>query len=281
MRPAYPLRQSCEHALEAAWRRARPGAPWRRGIAGYLRSSEDNLLDGIDPAPVRDAYRRGAGNEWTDRDGIPAKFCAAHSSSALVANSFVPFARYPGDFEAFGLSGFGEPELEAICPTGLRGTPPHLDVLLRGDSHVLAIESKCTEYLAEKVATFSPAYDTLRGSRFEPAWEGVYDALLRDPRRFSPLDAGQLVKHYLGLRNSCGACGLTLAYLYWEPRNANAEIFWRHRDALTRFSESVADSSVRFVSASYLDLWRAWQRRGIPWLDLHVEGLLARYHVEV
>ena len=150
----------------------------------------------------------------------PAKAlaAAAHSSACLAANVFGPFLTAGDNVPLGGQSFAGEVRLEAECPTGLKGTPPTLDVLIDG-TQVLAIESKCTEPFSVHEASFSSGYEAL----LKPAhrsWREEFDRLVQDPRRYRYLDAAQLIKHYLGLRACFSHQRITLAYIYWLPVDA-------------------------------------------------------------
>jgi hypothetical protein len=81
-----------------------------------------------------------------------------------------------------GLSGFREMRFEMTFPTGLGGTPPHLDLFAEGDSTV-AVESKCTEWMDCKPAVFSSSYDRLRSWLGDSAWFDVMCELRARPDR--------------------------------------------------------------------------------------------------
>ena len=182
-----------------------------------------------------------------------------------------------------GKLGFSEVRFEAACPTGLKGTPPHLDVLATDHTIVVGIESKCTEFLTPKSAEFSPSYDALVKEIAEPSWAQIYEELKKEPNAYVPLDAAQLVKHYLGLRKTYADHNVSLVYLFWEPLNKDEFcIFKTHRSAITRFQNATSSSSVSFSSLSYRELFSVWQRRGAPqWIGDHVRNLKGRYDVEV
>lgn len=155
---------------------------------GYARSIDWNLLGGLTDG-IRDDFAAGAGHE------LEAKMRALHSSSALAVNVFAPWRAAPQWLELADVSGFTELHFEKVCPTGLRGTSPHLDVVASNASHVIAVESKCLEYLTPKAPAFADAYrgiDARSGSRWFTHVAGPASAFRR-------LVAAQLVKHYLGL----------------------------------------------------------------------------------
>ena len=184
----------------------------------------------------------------------------------------------------FATRGFKNLAFEKKLETGLRGTPPHFDVFMDGRVPV-AIESKCLEYLRPKHGTqaFSESYEKLVDTLFEPSWLEIYSILKINPLHFYPLDAPQLVTHYLGLRNAFGDRPVELHYVYWEPEDARKfEAFREHRQMITVFLQSVTWSSVRFRSYSYSKLWRDWQSNsGEPWVAKHADALMDRYVVSL
>ena len=106
-----------------------------------------------------DQLAAGSGQELSaDADAGP-KFCAAHSSSALAVNTFGAWIGREGFLTLAGRTGFTGLRFEAKFPTGLKGNPPNLDVVADSRSGVVAIESKCTEYLGKHVASFQPSYE--------------------------------------------------------------------------------------------------------------------------
>ncbi len=161
--------------------------------------------------------------------------------------------------------------------------PPNLDLVARSPGAVVAIESKCTEYLGRKTARFSARYESLIDDHRDGGWATAYRALKGDPKSFRYLDAAQLVKHYLGLRHTFKTGHLTLLYLYWEPQNPeDDETFTAHRDEIVGFAAMVAGSSIEFRHHSYSQLWDAWSARNEPsWLAQHVRNLKQRYEVPI
>jgi hypothetical protein len=271
------LAAGARRALGEALERARPGA--QLDAQGYVVELEDNLLPGIRRAAIADAFAAGAGHE------LDGKLRAPWSSSALAVNSF---GRWQRDLELFslgGISGFdGSLAFEAKCPNGVSSVPPHLDVLLTRGDDVVAVESKCTEYLARKTPQVSQAYLVLRRRFDERAASRWFGALTSVPE-FELLDAYQLVKHYLGLRLTYPGRPLTLVYLFWEPLGADAHpILGQHRAEIRRFADLVGgDASCRFAARSYAEHWDALE--GLParpeWLSGHLAALRARYAVAV
>src|SRR4051812_20488016 len=138
-------------ALGEALERVRPDA--ERDAHEYVVELEDNLLPSIRRGDIEEAFNAGAGQE------LEGKMRAPWSSSALAVNAFAPWQRDPALLTLAGISGFaGTLAFEAKCPNGVSRIPPHLDVLLVRDDDVIAVESKCTEYLAPKTAKVAAAY---------------------------------------------------------------------------------------------------------------------------
>ena len=238
---------------------------------GYVEDWRSNLLSGIDARKIAADLGAGKGGE------LASKFRAAHSSAALAVNAFGPFRDGEMVVPMPYVGNVKIEQFECTFPTGVAGgTPPHLDVAARGENGVVAIESKCLEYLTPKAAEFSSAYQKLTRLS-STGWFKEMERLRDDPRSYEALDAAQLVKHAFGLMNSAGE-GATLVYLFWEPFDANGHYFFRrHRDEIAWFSERVHGDELRFVSLSYLDLWKAWENSGEDNLVKHADRLRSRY----
>lgn len=274
-------------ALFQRLREVWPNAEWIDGYTFYLKDRVKNLVPGTTAELYEDEYRLGAGGEldWTTRKGSPCppKMNAAHSSSALVVNSFAAWKLHLDELELFRPHTLDSLHFESKVPTGLGGIPPHLDFLAEStDKAVLAVESKLTEYLQAHPAGFVPAY----GARSWPLGVAAYAEVMRelqeDPERFVHLDAAQLVKHAFGLASLEGKRDIRLLYLFWEPRNQHAyPEFKLHRQEAERFSASVAGASVKFCWKSYSELWEEWELTGREWLQLHARELLRRYAVDI
>jgi hypothetical protein len=236
---------------------------------GYAAAWELNLLPGLPIGAIGDDLGSGAGCE------LDGKLRAAHSSAALAVNSFGPWREEASNLRIGTVTGFKTIRFETVCPTGLRGTPPHLDLLADGDSPV-AIESKCTEWMTPKESTFSSSYDKLKASHGHSPWFHQIASLREQPKRYSFLDAAQLVKHALGLTTLYGTRDVRLVYLYWEPSNA---VSWpqcaAHRAEADDLAARVRDSNVMLNPMSYRELWSEWELQQPP---SHLAYLWTRYN---
>jgi hypothetical protein len=244
------------------------------GPEGYAVSLEANLLAPLDGS-VRESFSGAAGSE------LRGKMRAPYSSSALAVNVFSPWLDHLEKLEICGIRGFTALSFERQCATGLRGTAPHLDVIAEGPQGIVAVESKCLEYLTPKAADFADAYDGIIDAR---SWSRWFDPVrTRDPR-VRHLDVAQLVKHYLGLSREFPDRSLTLLYLYWEPRNwQSVPECVAHRADIDAFAAIVSDDPFRFASESYPTLWSTWEQQPEcpDWLMTHVARLRQRYDVSL
>jgi hypothetical protein len=158
-----------EAALTRSWRAIRGAGAF--GITthpSYVSNFRDNLLSRVEPLDFEDDVRKGGGNElgWYNNGRSPPKFHAAYSSTALAVNTFSPFRRQIADLAIFNL-GFTGLRFEAKLPTGV--SVPNLDVLCEGNI-VLAIESKCVEYLRPSETADARRREGRRKVPFDPKY---------------------------------------------------------------------------------------------------------------
>lgn len=271
----FEMRQQVVYALRKAFERCKPDV--KLDPRGYMRSVQDNLLPDVNQKDFIHELRAGAGEE------LKRKFLAVHSSSALVVNCFAPFRERISDLSLSGRLALSKLEFEKKCPTGLRGTPPHLDVMLYSNSEIIGIESGLTEHLTDKEAKFSAAYDReIRDDRRNQGYFKEMHHLLKNPTYYSCLDAAQLIKHAFGLSNTFKGRPVRLLYIYWEPLNWQShQVFARHRKEIEDFSNRVKGSSPTFSSISYPQLWETMSKGTPGWRHKHVQHLRERYLIEL
>jgi hypothetical protein len=246
----------------------------RLDALGYAESLNANLCSALSTATRRD-FGRGSGSELT------RKMRAPHSSSALVCNVFehwrthdpVPLQQALRLPEAIVALNF-----EVQCRTGLRGTPPNLDLVLTlANGRVAAFESKFLEpYSTRSAATpleapYLPGGCGLWSRRGLSACQALAESL-RIESPFSVLDVKQLLKHALGLAREFGNC-FSLGYLWYE---LDAPLGNRHSDEISRFSERVG-SELGFVAMSYQELFRRLDAVVGPDDRAYLEYLRGRY----
>lgn len=225
--------------------------------------------------------------EGVDDDQLPlsldrSRLRTPDSAAALALNTFVPWQRAPEQMPLAGYTGFQAMQFEVRCPTGLRGTPPHLDLLALREDAAVAVTVRCSEYLGRRKSPVAASYDRLLDeTRGLDAWQSHLQALRSTPRRFVLLDLGALIKYALALGRTFPDRQAVLLYLYWEPIDADMfEEFRRHRSELEGLMADTADSRIRFQPQTFAALWSDWAERGEPpWLSDHVKRLRSRYSV--
>lgn len=246
--------------------------------AGYVERWSDNVVPECDSVWFKADLDQGAGRE------LDGKFRAAYSSSALAVNTFARFKPDARSLTLAGLCGFDLLRFEVKCPAIPGRKPPHLDLVLQGNSTVVGVESKCTEHFSKHTAKFALSYDELiQGDRRDSAWFRLMHMLIKEPKRYCYLNAAQLVKHAFGLAQCYAAQDVSLVYLYWEPRNADQiPVLLEHRSEIVRFTNDLAGGSPKFVAMSYRTLWDAWEGvRSPAWLPDHLAALRARYDIVI
>jgi hypothetical protein len=263
----------------------KPGVGFLDGYPHYVRDLESNLAPGIERADFAPDFDSGGGRELTGATGEPPKLHAVHSSAALTVNTFAPFRRDPSALSLLGHSGFTAAAFEKQLPTGLGGTPPHLDFYACGAEAIVAVEGKFTETLAPRAADFAESYADAVSELADSRWADMYRSLCSNPRRFRFLGAAQLVKHYLGIRRCLAdePQPKTLLYVFWEPVDwARVPECAQHRYEVLAFSVAVSQADVAFVAMSYAELWDALEEGG-DWAGKaeHLAYLRRRYVFEL
>ena len=230
----------------------------RQGITvdgqGYTLRLDDNLFQ-----PLNDCTRAelgaGAGGELGVAGGR-GKIQALHASSALAINVFDYWrsrSREPLE-RALGLpSAITDIQFERTFPTGMQGTPPHLDVTLcTEDGGLIAIESKFLEAYPAKTKprpfrdTYFPVDSGRWAARSLQGCQSLAEALRSGARLYHHLDVQQLLKHALGLAHTVGD-GFALWYFWYDP---GGEEGGRHRRELEEFSACI-DPALGFRAMSY------------------------------
>jgi hypothetical protein len=238
---------------------------------GRIRRASDLLIDGIADRALPDSIDR-------------TRLRTAHSATALAVNSFLPWQAVPHQLPLAGWVGFDALQFEARCPTGLRGTPPHLDLLALREGVTVAVTVRCTEYLSRRKSAVAPSYDRLLAET--PAlelWHALLQQLRTRPSAWRHVDLGGILKYALALGRTFPDRLTTLLYVYWEPLDADQfDEFRRHRAELASVESAVDGARVRFQATSFEALWRDWsERRSPPWLGGHVGRLRSRYSVSL
>jgi len=220
----------------------------------YVLDPSANFLLELSPETLAD-LSKGGGSEL-GLEGSRGKIQALHSSSALACNVF-EYWRQREDRtaleQALGLrSRILEIRFEQPFPTGLKGTSPHLDVVLETEGGLVAVESKYLEPYrgTGKESPFSDSYfpsgQQLWVEVGLPQCQEFAKAIQRREVVFEYLNAAQLLKHALGLWNT-GRSDLSLWYLWLDPGDPHGT---RHAEEIDHFKSEVG-SELRFVSWQY------------------------------
>jgi hypothetical protein len=214
----------------------------------------------------------------------PTRLRSPDSAAALAVNSFLPWRDATDQLPLAGWIGFDAVQFDVRCPTGLRGTPPHLDLLALRVEIAVAVTVRCIEYLSRRKTSVAPSYDRLLAATpgLDP-WRRQLERLRAEPRRYRHVDLGALIKFAVALGRTFPERLTALLYLFWEPLDADCfEEFGRHREELSELQEAVKGGRVTFSAISFDSMWRDWAERGAPaWLADHVDRLRARYCVAI
>ena len=212
----------------------------------------------------------------------PGRLRHPETASAMALNSFLPWRDRPGELMLAGQGPFTELRFAARCPTGVRGTPPLLDLLAASGDSLVAVAARGPDYLGRKPSRLAAAYSgaTLPDGMAE--WQALLADLEREPGRFRHLDAVSLLKNAIGLARTFPAHHVTLLYVFWEPSRTDELAFHRHRAEIRTFSETVQGAFVDFEARSFAELWTEWETASSePWLREMVAELRARYAVAI
>jgi hypothetical protein len=186
-----------------------------------------------------------------------------------------------------GLSGFTDRlRVEAKTPILYSGGIANLDVLLGSGARVVGVESKLAEHSArhDPTAWKQPYLKPEMRALLDIKWGSLLEdsiAGLWQPRR---LGVEQLIKHALGLRSQYPETPVHLAYVFWEPVNADDHDWVQeHRAEVAELRERVAGSEIPLHAISYSKLLQEWATLADPphWLREHLEGLRDRYSLPV
>lgn len=221
------------------------------GYVNKERLEEDNLFEPLLP-DAKAEFQKGSGNE------MKLKMRALHSSSALACNVFHYWRlrqKVNVITRALGLeSGYHHLKFEKTHkkPQEIGGKDPHLDVEITNEFLIpVAIESKFTEPYEKKIKNFHPKY---RGKSFvwQPlaACQHLVDQIISGKEKFYRLDAPQLLKHILGLKEDYKS-NFKLYYLWYKVRGIEAE---EHDAEIRRFISAIGHD-IDFYVMTYQTLF--------------------------
>ena len=248
---------------------------------GYCDRPEDNLVETV----THDLWQAAKSDlEKGKGDELGSKFLAAYSSSALAVNAFAPLrdrVKLPGDLVITGDMRF-EQERSAWA----RGYWPTLDLIVESEGAELRlfVESKCIEFLRKSETGFSPAFSKKASEHLEPAAAAVFETVFANRHAFDPLDAAQLLKHFLAAKRVATEqhCKVVLLCVWWEPADADAyPVFSEHAAKAAALAAALPDPDVVVLPLSYRQLWAGWEAVDDRALQRHVRCLRERYDVSL
>lgn len=241
------------------------GSKGERGRATYTQDLNQNLFEPL-LEENRKRFMSGNGQEVLSSLESPAKMQALHSSSALGVNVFQYWQKRELFKEIASACGFCNRNsnysesivFEDKYPIDTEFViPPNIDVVFYNyptlPVELFAVECKFSEayggrahsglkskYLDEKnLWTDLPALNEL-------GWETN-----RVAKRYSYLDAAQLIKHILGLKTSVGRKGFKLLYLWYDVLGIDGA---GHRAEVEDFTKIAELDGINFLSMTFQEL---------------------------
>ena len=246
--------------------------------AGYTESLDENLFVPLSPES-RAEFAEGGGNELGE-SGERGKMQALHSSSALACNVFEYWRGRDSCALANALGvdeGIVSISFERKFPTGLRGNPPNLDVVLVAPSGlVTAIECKFLEPYGPHGPPFKDKYFETEPGLWEaagfPRCQALAERLYSDELNYYWLYAEQLLKHVLGLDRLQEQWALV--YLWYEVQGATSD---EHAAEAEAFASIAVSDGIDFRALSYQSLFRALKASGSDTEGAYLTYLGERY----
>ncbi len=240
---------------------------------GKFRRRSHILVEGVDHKLLRESVLLERGSKaWWPASGL-----------SLALNSFLAWRRCPDLLTFHGSGRIQDLRFGARCTTGIRGTPPQLDLLAMSETEVVAVTAEGPGYLTRRQARLAPAYkdfqlaDDLRG------WAGLAHMLALVPDHYRFVDAAALFKFAVGLARIFPDRACRLLYLYWEPEIGGTKpLFCDHRQEIEAVRQRVEGDRVRFEGLRFADIWAEWDSLSSPpWLPDLLARLRERYSVEI
>jgi len=202
------------------------------------------------------------------------------SAIALALNSFLPWLDHLDILQLTGVRQFLELNFDTRCPTGVRGTPPHIELVASGQAGVVGVTVRVFEYLTMRQSSLSAAYTTLAVPTSLAPWARLMRMTADDPASYRYVDVPALSKLAIGLGRIFAHRPVRLLYVFLEPMAAAAVPFAQHRAELARLVELTSESAVPLVACSFHELWEEWCAGEAPTaLRAVAMGLRHRYAV--
>ncbi len=241
------------------------GSKGERGRATYTQDLNQNLFEPL-LEENRKRFMSGNGQEVLSSLESPAKMQALHSSSALGVNIFQHWQKRGLFKEIASACGFCNRDsnysesivFEDKYPIKSKFViPPNIDVVFHNNesSHfkLFAVECKFSEAyggrthggLKSKYLDETQLWTDLP-TLYQLGWETNHDA-----KRYSYLDAAQLIKHILGLKAHGGSKEFKLLYLWYDVLGVDGA---GHRAEVEDFTKIAKSDGINFYAMTYQEL---------------------------
>ena len=265
------------------------GSKGERGRATYTYDLNQNLYEPLlEENPKQ--FDSGNGQEVLGSPENPAKMQALHSSSALGVNIFQYWQKRGLIKEIASACGFcnrnSNYSESIVFEDKYRINtkfviPPNIDVVFRNNGSspykLFAVECKFSEAyggrthggLKSKYLDDKDLWTDLR------ALNRLGGETNLDNKRYSYLDAAQLIKHILGLKACVGSKEFKLLYLWYDVLgNEGAS----HRAEVVDFTEIVKSDGIKFHAMTYQELINILDRRHRTEHPEYIKYLTERYN---
>jgi hypothetical protein len=239
------------------------------GEKNYLDSITANIFNQQLSEETYKNFIEGDGSETKDSKTRLAKMKALHSSSALPVNVFQYWQNkdiYPIAYACklcakrevaeniSEINGIAfEQKFEISTDKNLFPRSPNLDVVIENSKQgIYAIESKFTEPYYKTPEGLSERYTSDKSF-----WKGIThlqdlaNEISPDNNGFKYLDATQLIKHILGLKNNYPKSGFTLLYLWYDVIGNDG---LEHRKEIEKFAEIAKKDNIKFRHITYQEV---------------------------
>lgn len=154
---------------------------------------------------------------------------------------------------------------------------PNIDVVIKDfQPIVFAIESKFTEpYSSRKYEGLKQKY--IENVSFWSGLPNLYELakeISPADNKFQYLDAAQLIKHILGLKNNCNKTGFHLLYLWYDVIGKDG---YEHRKEIEQFAKIVKKDNVKFSHITYQEVIIKLAKEFYKWNKSYCDYLFERY----
>ena len=239
------------------------GAALQQALARSLRESNSSARGSAPDQPFSWPLALEAGdvaNRMAQRlRELGSRARRPEDPMAMALSSFLPSMDHPEGLELAGITRFRELNFDARCPTGIRGTPPHIEVVASGPAGVVGVTVHVFDYLMPRQIKLSAGYATLQVPPAMEAWAELMRTSVAGHDPFHYVDVPTLGKLAVGLGRIFQHRPVRLLYLFLEPVDAVVSSpFVEHRMELARLTELTQDSGVMFFAISFHELWEEW-----------------------